>query len=387
MTLRSKHSKDGLAQRYSAALQDGLARDASEQSAGSLGREAIAAGLDSVDLFKIHQVALAAAMSSTAASKKNNGVAKNAASFLYNALAPFGTADGVAIKRKGNLTQANALMHERALERSGLRRLLKREIGQREAAQEALKTSEQHYKLLLEKSIRMQEHLRRLSHEVLSAHEEERKKISRELHDEIGQSLTAINVRLAALKRETAANTKGLKGKISSTQRLLEKSMNAVHRFARELRPPLLDDLGLIPALKSYMQEFAARNPIPIYFKASAAVEGLESDKRTALYRVAQEALINIDRHAHASLVEVTLKRVGEHVRMEIHDDGRSFLAAEVFAASKPTRLGLLGMRERIEMVGGTFSIDSEPGKGTTVRALVPVQTSSKQRRKHRLIP
>jgi signal transduction histidine kinase len=155
---------------------------------------------------------------------------------------------------------------------------LKREIGQREAVQEALKKSERHYGQLLEKSRRMQEHLRRLSHEILHAQEEERKKISRELHDEIGQTLTVINVKLATLKNEATASTADLKKKIASTQRLVERSMDTVHRFARQLRPPLLDDLGLIPALQSARKDFTKRTRIPVHFTGSATVERLRGD-------------------------------------------------------------------------------------------------------------
>jgi signal transduction histidine kinase len=249
---------------------------------------------------------------------------------------------------------------------------LKREIGHREAVQEALKKSERHYGQLLEKSRRMQEHLRRLSHEILHAQEEERKKISRELHDEIGQTLTVINVKLATLKNEATASTADLKKKIASTQRLVERSMDTVHRFARQLRPPLLDDLGLIPALQSARKDFTKRTRIPVHFTGSATVERLRGDKRTALYRVAQEALNNVAKHAQATLVDVSIRTLRGVACLEVHDNGKSFPAQRALSATKIKRLGLLGMRERVEMVGGVFSIESAPGKGTTIRAQVP---------------
>ena len=118
----------------------------------------------------------------------------------------------------------------------------------------------------------MQEHLRRLSHEILLAHEDERKKISRELHDEIGQSLAAINVMLASLTREAAINATGLKRRVAGTQRLVEKSMKTVHQFARELRPPLLDDLGLNPALTAYMKAYSKRTGVVVRFRTFAGV-------------------------------------------------------------------------------------------------------------------
>lgn len=249
---------------------------------------------------------------------------------------------------------------------------LKHEIVLRKAVQEALEKSERHYGKLLERSRNMQEHLRRLSHEILSGQEEERKKISRELHDEIGQILTAINVRLATLKEEAALNTTGLQKKIASTQRLVEKSMSTVHRFARELRPSLLDDLGLIPALHSYMRAFTKRTRVPIHFRAAAAVERLDSNKRTVLYRVAQEALTNIAKHANASLVTVSIQKLQGEACMKIHDNGKSFQVQPLLNAKKIKRLGLLGMRERVEMVGGSFAVESAPGKGTTIRAQIP---------------
>src|SRR5207237_2628142 len=113
-----------------------------------------------------------------------------------------------------------------------------------------------HYRQLLEQSRRMQKKLRLLSRQLLSAQEEKRKKISRELHDVIAQTLTGINVRLANLKNKAALNTRGLERSIAQTQQLVERSVNIVHRFARELRPTVLDDLGLIPALHTFMKPF-----------------------------------------------------------------------------------------------------------------------------------
>ena len=126
---------------------------------------------------------------------------------------------------------------------------------------------------MLEQSDHLQEQLRRLSRQILSAQEEERKKISRELHDVIAQTLTGINVRLATLKKEAAVNTKGLDRNIARTQRLVEKSVNIVHRFARELRPAVLDDLGLIPALHSFMKSFREQTGIQVSLTAFAGVE------------------------------------------------------------------------------------------------------------------
>jgi signal transduction histidine kinase len=219
----------------------------------------------------------------------------------------------------------------------------------------------------------MQEQLRHLSRQVLYTQEEERKKISRELHDVIAQTLTGINVRLAALKKQAASNARGLERSIARTQRLVQQSVEIVHQFARRLRPTVLDDLGLIPALHTFMKRFRAETGIHVTLSAFAAIEKLNGDKRTVFYRVAQEALTNIARHAQASRVEVKLQKLDRTVCMTITDDGKGFQTDRVRNAKKDKRLGLLGMRERLEIVGGSFTVTSAAGKGTTVLAQIPL--------------
>jgi signal transduction histidine kinase len=209
----------------------------------------------------------------------------------------------------------------------------------------------------------------------LKAQEEERKRISRELHDVIAQTLTGINVRLANLKKEAAYNTKGLGRKIARTQQLVEHSVNIVHQFARELRPTALDDLGLIPALHTFMKGFKQETGIQVSLSAEDAVEQVDGDQRTVLYRVAQEALHNIARHAHASHAHVIIQKQAGAVCLKIEDDGKGFEAERAAPSKKDRRLGLLGMRERVEMVNGRFRIESTPGKGTTIIAEVPLAT------------
>ena len=250
---------------------------------------------------------------------------------------------------------------------------LKREVLRRQTVEETLKKSEQDQSQLLERSRQMQEDLRHLSRQLLLAQEEERKKISRELHDVIAQTLTTINVRLATLKKEAALSTKGLDRNIARTQELVAHSVDIVHRFARELRPAVLDDLGLIPALHTFLKHFRAETRIQVRLAAFPAVEQVNGDKRTVLYRVAQESLTNVARHAQASRVEVTIRKLAAAVCMTIKDDGKGFQTQRVSHTKKAKRLGLLGMRERLEMVGGNFNITSVPGKGTTVIARVPL--------------
>ena len=134
----------------------------------------------------------------------------------------------------------------------------------------------------------------------------------------------------------------------------------------------MLDDLGLIPALHAYSKSLAARKKIKIQLTAFDGVEALGGAKRTVLFRVAQEALTNVARHAHASQVRMSISEISGAVRMEISDNGKSFHIGKALLAKNPKRLGLIGMKVRVEMVGGSLTIESAPGKGTTVRAEIP---------------
>ena len=256
---------------------------------------------------------------------------------------------------------------------------LRREIDRREAVEKSLRKSEEHYSRLLAQSQQMQEQLRLLSREVLSTQEEERKKISRELHDVIAQTLTGINLRLATLKQQATSNTRGLEQSIARTQRLVQHTVDIEHQFARKLRPTVLDDLGLIPALHTFMKHFRTETGIQVSLSASAAIEQLNGDKRTVLYRVAQEALTNIARHAQASQAEVILQKLDEAVCMTITDNGKGLPTERRRNARRSSRLGLLGMKERLEIVGGTFTLTSLPGQGTTVLARIPLKDTRRR--------
>jgi signal transduction histidine kinase len=249
---------------------------------------------------------------------------------------------------------------------------LEEEIIRRQAVEKSLQQSERHQRLLLVQSRDMQGQLRHLSHQILSAQEDERRKISRELHDEIAQTLAGINLRLGALKAEAGARGQGFQNKISRTQRLVEKSVEIVHRFARDLRPTLLDDLGLIPALHAFVKIFTKDTGLRVRLTVFAGVEELGSSKRTVLYRVAQEALTNVARHAHATTVDMHIEKLAQTVSMVIKDNGTCPPTDPMRAAKRGKRLGLIGMRERLEMVGGSFDIQCVEGKGTTVHAEIP---------------
>jgi signal transduction histidine kinase len=372
----------GLSRRYQAALQEHLEQGsrASPQSAHRLGRQALAIGLETLDLARIHEQAMTALVSPRHSRGTRDGKIKQAQAFFIKAVTPIEKTHRATMEANVHLSRLNRALHRRTVELAATNRKLKREIVRRHAVEKALKKSQQHYSLLLEQAHHMQEQLRHLSRQILSAQEEERRRISRELHDEVAQVLTGVNLHLATLKKEVTANTKDVKRKIARTQRLVEKSVNVVHQFAGQLRPPALDDLGLIPALHSHMKDFARQTGIRIRFMSFARgrTKQLDSAKRTVLYRIAQEALANVARHAQATLVKVSVQKRDGEIRMEIKDNGKSFPVQSVLSAGKKKGLGLLGMRERVEMVGGRFAVESSPGKGTTIRADIPFADSTR---------
>jgi signal transduction histidine kinase len=238
-------------------------------------------------------------------------------------------------------------------------RKLEQEITRRKKLEQDLKTSGQQ--------------LRQLSHQILLAQEEERKRISRELHDTVLQTLVGINVHLASLTPQLADNPTRLRRQITRTQRLVEQSLAMVQRFAVELRPTVLDDLGLIPALRTSLKDFMKRTGVQARLTACAAVNQLPIGQRAVLYRVALEALNNVAIHAQASTVAVQLKKLPDWVCLTLTDNGKSFDVKRVLRTPGTGRLGLLGMRERLQMVGGRLAIQSTPGQGTTVTAWIPV--------------
>jgi signal transduction histidine kinase len=305
---------------------------------------------------------------------------KRAGFFFSQALIPLEAAQRATQAANLLLMQHNEELrvHTAALAKGN--RQLQREIARRKFGEALINKGKEKYRELFLESQVMQKKLRQLTHQIISAQEDERKEISRELHDEVVQTLVGINVELSALGKGASVGLHTLKEKIARTQQLVENSVNAVHRFARELRPAVLDDLGLIPALHAYSKSLAERKKLKIQMTAFGGVEALGSAKRTVLFRVAQEALTNIARHAHATQVRMSISEISGAVRMEISDNGKSFLVKETLSAKSNKRLGLIGMRERVEMVGGSLAIESAPGQGTTVRAEIPfIQEKAKK--------
>lgn len=370
----TKVERTGLATRYLAALRVHLQgrRTANGDGAQGLGRTVLAGGLVTRDVALMHEHAMIALAPSHDFGAARNGSLVRAGYFFTQALIPLEAAQRATRKSNRLLQERNATLRQHTASMARSNRRLEKEVTRRKTGETAiLRGREQYQKLFLESEI-MQRKLRQLARQIIVAQEEERKEISRELHDEVVQTLVGINVQLSALGQGADNGLQALKAKIASTQRLVEKSVNAVHQFARKLRPVVLDDLGLIPALHAYSKNMAAREKIQIHLTAFGGVEALGNAKRTVLYRVAQEALTNVARHAQASQVGVKITKLGGMIRLEISDNGKSFQVEKTLGAKTNKRLGLIGMRERIEMVGGKFAIESQPGRGTTVRAEVP---------------
>jgi signal transduction histidine kinase len=213
-----------------------------------------------------------------------------------------------------------------------------------------------------------------LASHLLKAREDERKRVAREIHDELGQAITAIDMGLKSLLRRQArdgADRESIEALIDQA----EQTVDAVRRIATELRPAILDNLGLLPALEWFVEDFGRRASIAICLVTS--LEGAQIGERaaTALFRITQESLTNVARHARAASVRVSLRREGECILLEIEDDGVGIPQERIL---DPASFGLLGMRERASELGGRLDVVRAPGKGTMVAASIPIEGTGK---------
>ena len=214
------------------------------------------------------------------------------------------------------------------------------------------------------------ERLQFLSRRLVEIQETERRFIARELHDHAGQTLTSLMLGLGALQKE-ADRPQTIRVRTAELRNMADNVLEDLHRLAINLRPTSLDHLGLVPALEQLIRAFTQDSPLQIKLKAVGIGEDerLPQDVETTLYRIAQESLTNVIRHAGAERADVVLKRRGDSVLILVEDDGHGF---EVEPAKKSGHLGLLGMQERAEMLGGTLTVESIRGKGTTLVVEVP---------------
>jgi signal transduction histidine kinase len=212
--------------------------------------------------------------------------------------------------------------------------------------------------------------LRRLSQHVVRVQEHERKSISRELHDDVGQMLTGLRMELANLGGPVLRQDPADYQRLQEAKRLAERTLQCVRDLSMLLRPSMLDDIGLGPALNWQAKEFSRRSGIPVDVTIDGEIDSVPEDLRTCVYRVIQEALTNAGRHARANRIRVAVRRQPYQLTVSIEDDGVGFSPNR----HKGTHgIGLVGLKERITELSGLVRIDSAPGKGTRISASIPL--------------
>lgn len=254
----------------------------------------------------------------------------------------------------------NASLEQRVQSRTGqllaIRGRLEDEIAERREAQRRLEAS--------------QGQLRRLSAHLQQAREEERVRIAREIHDELGQALVGLKMDVAWLRRSLSRPVPGVLSKLEEMSARIDETVRSVRRISAELRPSILDDLGLNAALEWQLDEFRSRTGIECVLTSRLGPRPLHPDRATALFRIFQEALTNVARHAEASRVTVTIEETADLLTLAIQDNGRGIRPEE---QGQPQSFGLLGMRERVHLLEGEIEIQGAPGQGTQVTVRIPV--------------
>ena len=248
-------------------------------------------------------------------------------------------------------------VRERTAELSEAIGILEEQIDERHRAEEELRSS--------------QEQLRALSVRSLSVQEEERGRIAREIHDELGQALTALKIDLAWVAQRLAPNQERLKKKTDRMTHLVDTTVQAVRRISTELRPRVLDHLGLVAALEWQVQEFQNRTGIACMFTKNPEEITVHVEGATTVFRICQEALTNVGRHANATRIDLSLTKVGQDLVLEVRDNGMGITKE---AVADPKSLGLIGMRERVLPMGGDVTIKGVRGKGTAVTVRIPIR-------------
>lgn len=211
--------------------------------------------------------------------------------------------------------------------------------------------------------------LRELSAALQTIREEEKTRIARELHDELGQALTALKMDTAAIESELDHAQAALRKRTADMKQLIDTTVTSVRRISADLRPVMLDNLGLVPTLEWLTREFSKRTGIEVELNIPDENLGASGDAATAIFRIVQESLTNVARHAQASKVTIDVTHRGGNVALRIADDGKGMEDAD---KRKTRSFGLLGMRERAFVLGGELKVSSTPGKGTVVEALIP---------------
>ena len=261
------------------------------------------------------------------------------------------------------LTKAKELLELRVEQRTAVltrvNQEMRTEIAERQHAEEQLRKS--------------RDQLRALAARLQSVREEERTYIAREIHDELGQACTAIKMDLAMIGHKLTKRQTRLQAKVDSAIQLVDNTILALRRIASELRPRTLDDLGLPAALEAQAQEFESRTGIPCSVTLPPEPLLLDTERSTAIFRIFQESLTTVARHAHASRVEARLQREGDRLIFQVFDNGTGF---DPESAKAGKSLGLVGMQERALLLNGDFKTEGVPGAGTTVTLTIPLPPS-----------
>ena len=219
----------------------------------------------------------------------------------------------------------------------------------------------------IRRTLALEAEMKKLSARLVSAQEEERRAISRELHDEVGQSLSALLMEAGNAAASVPVDSAEVRRHVESIKKLAEASVNVIRNMTLLLRPSMLDDFGLVPALEWQAREVSKRTGLRVQVAAAESAAELPDELRTCIYRVVQEALHNCARHAHARSVRVVVRQERDRIVLTVEDDGAGFDSRRVRG------LGLVGMQERVNHLGGAFAITSKPGAGTKVEVELPV--------------
>lgn len=217
------------------------------------------------------------------------------------------------------------------------------------------------------------EQLRQLTQQIITAQEEERQRLSRELHDEAGQSLTALKIGLEIIHADLPPDNEALCQGIAEAVSLSDQTMERLRLLARDLRPPALDMAGLDPTLEGLCRDFGRRTKLSIEY-VSEAMRTLSDTANICLYRLLQEALTNVAKHAQANHIWVSLSQKIDTICLTVEDDGQGFEHEVGTALTMSRGIGLIGIRERLELLGGCLEIKSEPGQGTRLEAMIPTE-------------
>lgn len=229
---------------------------------------------------------------------------------------------------------------------------------------------------LFEELVTAERRFRSLSRSVWRVQEDERRRMARELHDGIGQTLTALVNLLGGSRRSDGQRSEMTAGRIAEALEIAAQALRETRDLSRLLRPAVLDDLGLSPALRSLARTIGRHFAIDVELRLSGLDERFDNDVETLAYRVVQEALTNVTKHSGASRATVEVERATGRLRIRVTDSGRGFDARGVLGdENHDTGVGLRGMRDRAEIFGGSFAIDSEPGRGSRIEVLVPLSS------------